>query len=503
MEQRLTHQGTMELPGVLEIGGDMLLLPEPPPLREVLRALQNANIAGLEPGESGAMWYLLDRQTKHGDYWNQHRVHPTWLAELPVSAQRYILYEWAITKQDQLSNVMALPYSGISYVVLNGGLCEAACDTFNVWRLSKIRQLGFLQAPTYNAMMRREPLSLSDRFTHSLDVMAVMTVMLQNLPFTRSYENTARVLGLAHDAKTPAGGDSVKPIDPVGLDEERNLLEALPSTDMEKLRSYAVHRDEIAKGMRNEGPLGLLLDIADKIAYTGRDLHACLHHIEAGSWRGDQPALETLVELIQRHPYACGVWDSVAITSDSRGQIYFNDILRLVTFLKVRLLLFREVYLHPVTRFREFAVEHLLARVLYRKGKLTREKLLTMTDADLERLLDKEYGFSKWAEGRESDLSRCRSFNDIADAQDLVEKLRRDGHLFVMLDDTRRSIVPGTHFPVMIDGKVSSLREADPMSARELDEMSKLPPHVHVYWMDENPKLPRGKLEELTALLAT
>lgn len=497
MEQKLTHHDTLVLQQAVKIDGDLLLLPEQAPLPiEEARALETAGL--IKPNKSSiyrGVYDVIALTQRYNSERHDDDSEPDWVKELPMSVRTWLRVTYALTQEDPIANVPGFPFTGLSYVVLADGLCEEVCRQFKIWRLGGIKQLGFLNQPTYNNYIGiRQSLSESTRELHSYDTMTIGTLIGHNLGYSGGRMHTLRTLLLAHDAATPAGGDSVKLVDPRGLDEDENFKDFLRGADFTRLGGeYDVNKEDLLTGIRNEGLDGEILDIADKLAYIARDISKCLHHLEAGADQ-DQLGLRSLLSLLNRFPYVCSVWDGV---EEQSGHAVFTSIPRLVAFLKIRLLMFRELYYHPTARFGEFLMSRLFVKALYQKGTLTRGMLLTMSDYDLVALLDKEFGSGAVLDTCSSEKSRCSVFRSMEEAAMFIDKIRKCGNKFWMLDDNRRAIKTGANLRVKGPSGALTLEEADPGVARELHEMATMLPLVHVYWLEGDPALSQGALTKL------
>ncbi len=527
MEQKLTCLDVVHLQDTEKVSDDLLLLPEQAEMQEEdARALFGPGVIPLsESIINAASWRMGELQHKYDAERVATGAEPAWVNDLPASARPRLRFNWALQEEDALFIIPAFFSSkndfwrmrdgfapqptfaaGFSYMVLQGGLCHKTFQAFRLWRLEQIKQLGFLQAPTYNNYTKdRQSLSESHRWLHSLDVYVIAMAMARNLGLY--HKVTLGIAALSHDAGTPAGGDSVKLVAPAELDEDANYPMILGRADLRDLRHhYRFDEQLLIDAVQGKGSLGTLLDIADKLAYVARDISKCLHHIEIGSReRGDngeeQHGLQTLLQILREHPYICGIWDCVEMNETE--EVYFTDIHRLVAFLKVRILLFRELYYHPTARFGEFLMSRLFVKVLYDKGELTRDMLLEMTDHDLLRLLDERFGSGAALETCSSSLARVKTFSTPEEGDAFIQNLKEQGNVFAMLDDNRRAIKTGSHFLVKTRDGVRPLQEAAPEIAKELEEMATLLPLVHVYYLDGEPALPRDKLAEMAEHLQT
>lgn len=440
---------------------------------------------------------MIEVSMRYCDERSRAGKEPAWTKTLPISARTFCRLNYALTEEDTLVNVPRFSHTGISYAVICGGLCEATAHTFNVWRLSYIKQLGFLQAPYYGEEGKytylKMPLSDGTRLLHSFDVTAIASIMAYNNRLSELATNHLRAAALSHDMATPAGGDSVKLVDFQALDEDINYPAITKTLDWKQMKRFGVQKKLLSSTVQGKGVLGEFLDIADKLAYVARDLEKCWHHLAVGL-EADQLGLKTLTGLVERHPYVCGVWDSVVIKDDHPC---FTDVVRLVAFLKVRVLMFRELYYHPVSRFGEYFVSRLLVRTLYEQGKLTKADLLKMTDNELVRRLDEEFGTGPIIDVCTNELAKCESFKTIEEAQAFRKRLQDAGNLFTMLDDDRRMIKTGINLRMYTRRGAKPLHEVDPASAQELKEMATMLPLVKVYYLDGEPDLPPEKLKKL------
>lgn len=520
MERPFTYQDLLGLQEVKKIGNDILLLPEQEGyMQEEAHALLNAGI--IDRKESvivDAMMKVIQLYEEYATIRLTTDAEPEWINTVPVSVRTQLRLDYAQREEDPLaimpsflsSKVAADEFdaqptfaAGFSYLILDYGLCDDTDRAFELGRLKHIKQLGFLNSPPYNDyIVLQQSLSDGSRYLHSLDVYVIATAIGHNLGLGKRRMNTLGVLALTHDVRTPAGGDSVKLIDLENLDEDKTYhltLEAMGEKFDQLQKKYGIDCEELLEGIHNRGLIGEILDVADKLAYIARDIAMCLNHIQVGT-RYDQYGLKTLLSILRHHPYVCSVWDCVKVSKD--GQLYFADTRRLIAFLKVRVLMFRELYYNPVTRFGEFFMSRLFVKMLYDKGELTRDTLLAMTDHELLAFIDRRFGNEGVLERCSRDVARVESFPTPETAEEFVRKLKAEGKRFTMIDDDRRMIKTGTRFKVKTKDGIKTLEEADPGSARELHEMATMLPLVHVYYLESDPHLPKNVLDELVEYMS-
>jgi len=510
MRQKLTHTDTLQLQEVVDIG-DLMLLPNESayPVEET-RALQIAGVLTVGEGlaHHAQMWDLFAlRERYNHDRWHDRGREPAWVTGLPIAVRVHLRASYAATEEEVMSIVNGFPFTGILYSIRDDGLANAAEQTFNLRRLGRIRQLGFLQSPWIRHFERiRMPLSVTTRFLHCNDVFAIASLIGHNLGLSKHRLATLQVAALVHDVGTPAGGDSVKIVDLAAMDEDANFPSLLARYDWEPMRKrFGLRTDELVATVQNQGILGQALDFADKIAYVARDTHACMHHIEGGARGDEQLGLRSLLWHAQKHPYVCGIWDSITRYGDN---IVFTDAGRLLAFLTMRVLLFRELYYHPFSRFGEFLMSRLLVKSLYLRGRLTRDMLLEMDDTQLLDFLANEYGVERYGitgvlDTCSSNLSACESFRDVGEAEAFARKLRAEGNPFTLIEDNSQLIKTGDRTLVRTRHGVMPLCDAYPNDVARLRESASLLPQVHVYYLRDDPSLPREVLAQLKDELST
>ncbi|MDP4020601.1 MAG: hypothetical protein Q8P58_00965 [Candidatus Adlerbacteria bacterium] len=503
---KLNHQDTLYLQDVVEIGGDLLLLPrmQLPNLSESL-ALQKAGVINVGTSliaRNTLLGETLSRQEHYVRSRMKEGVEPAWIEELPLRLRMWLRYSYAIEQEEPLSIMNCFPNTGIWYMVREDGLCEKVARLFDLWRLQNIKQLGFLQQPWIKMEDRRlnMPINEMSRYVHSLDVMCLASVIGYNLGLPETEFNTLRVAAFTHDWGTPAGGDSVKLVDLKAFDEDLNYERLLGKLNQEEWQhfqaDYKVNQNLLVQTILNQGLLGQILDLADKLSYVARDIVTVLGVMLDPNDDEVYVGTRALQELVDAFPYLCSIWDSVKVV---KNKLVFTDVWRLVAFLKARITLFRELYYHPRARFGEYLISRVLVKMLYERGELTRDMLLEMNDYELERLLDKTYGQHAVMWGL-STTTKVQSFTTREEAEAFKKELGRSGNRFALIEDHLRSIKTGTDFLVETRQGPMPLSNAYPGDAQELFEMANMLPAVHVYYFGNEEPLD-SKMADLVDLM--
>ncbi|TSC73975.1 MAG: Uncharacterized protein G01um101433_1120, partial [Parcubacteria group bacterium Gr01-1014_33] len=352
----------------LVLGNDMLYLPQSrkifsqgeislaPEDREIFKRI----LSGLYEIFTGAgdAFLLFQAEQQYLRDTEMDGQEPDWIEEISDDAKRHLRHNAAVQgilpSFEPLAIVPSLPHTGISYIVREEGLLEKLIRAFGIWRLANIRQLGFLQDPIVTSSGARG-YSLDfphTRYCHVLDVTAIMTLMLHNNFLDPVLIHTGMMAAITHDTETPAGGDSIKFIDPEAFDEDKNYPQLLKKVDWSAIqKEYQIPEDLLIDTIQNQGALGTMLDLADKMAYVARDATSYLSRTQPFGTIAYPEGYRNIAQLLNQFPFICGVWETAKIIRD---ETVITDAKKLIAFLKLRALLFRELYHHPGARFKEF-----------------------------------------------------------------------------------------------------------------------------------------------------
>lgn len=471
----LTQQDLLCLEHVLRIG-DLLLLP-----RIRWPTLAESLVRSKFPIETEADLYSDQVQLaayaecvyiQYRSEYQKNREEPSWINTLPLWLRMKLRHQYAIDTENPLAIVGELPFSGLWYLITEGALWEETVRIFNLWRLEGINQLGFLKTPSSGAAIQPgASVTKTNRYLHSLDVASLASLIGHNLGLADIDLIHLVVAGLTHDMCTPAGGDSVKWVDPKAFDEDANYrggLDKLPREEWRDFRKrHQINLERLVETVLNQGLLGQILDISDKLAYVARDLSACVSLGDSSSVTGRYIGAEALREVLKEFPQVCNIWDSVVVQD---GRLVFLYPYRLLAFLKVRATLFRVLYYHPNARVIETLVSQLLVKCLYKSGALDKETLLTMGDSELEVLLDRHYG----RENMISVLSSGYNIKNFSSQEAAVEHqhdLQKKGRLALLTKYLSLQRI-GADFLVQTGTGPRSLAEAYPADVAELNRIA-------------------------------
>lgn len=389
---------------------------------------------------------------------------------------------------DVLHVLFKVPFTGISYVVLENGLTEKLERTTNLWRLFRIFQLAYLTDPVVSeagldAYARRFE---HNALVHALDteIISVLVAFNNRRALSPYQRKNLKVSGLEHDNAIPAGRDGTKAIDPVLFCEETNIAEILRGKKWDELRkSTRLSTKLIINTIRGQGVLGEILDIADKIAYLCRDLNAFLGRYCPGAdmeWGKNYQEIFNFV--YGKNPDVCAIWDLVIVEGEN---VFFSNPDRLGSFLEARALMNCNFYYNSRGRGVEITINNIVVSYLYSLGILTKKKLLEMDDFELDRLIEDFVG-APYMMGTASSIGD--PFVEIFKTLD--EALEREAHLikeekllFTAVDDSASKIKTATDYLVQLPSREKvPFCEARPEKAREIAEIVRFEKPVSLHY---------------------
>lgn len=353
-------------------------------------------------------------------------------------------------------------------------------------RLIPRAQLANLTDPVYHfaEAARAYPLPFThSRYEHThLVYLFLCLIMFNNRCYLSRYQRKhGRVAALLHDFQTPAGGDGTKIIDPVAFDEELSLEEFLEGYDWEILRRrFGLSKRLIIDIVRGRGILGILLDIADKIAYISRDLSEYLDRYNPNGPSGYSESCSEIWVFADSHPKLCTLWDTVNLTN---GKVFFEDAERLYNFSKMHALLSKNFYHNPASRPFEAIVSNPALKYLYVNGKIKREKIIAMPDFEYQWLIENFLGIP-CVMGSPHALGKLH-FETFASSEEArrreIELLAESGTLTV-IEDLTGKIKPATYFNVLDKkGGIAPFSQIYPDKAEEISGIIKRDKPVCLY----------------------
>lgn len=413
---------------------------------------------------------------------------------------------------DNITMYQDLPFSDLRFRMPEDGVELQALHAFKLHRLMRVGQLGYLAVIGPNPEEEYRLEFTHDRFEHSTVVSLLSDTVLKRNGFDEQARNTARVISMLHDRKTPAGGDATKLLDPVWLNEERDPLEELPEEGYRFMAERGVDPAVVAHAIEgNGGFYGKILDVFDKVAYVFKDLHNVSQipppFPQRLLFEGPGPLTEgetkrlayqnfdpKIAEILKEYPDIGNIYKDISINGVT-ADIYFTDPQRLTAFLSIRNRLHTRLYMEPSNQGRDLFMATLAKPFYDRDGStpLNPQNLRLMEDNDLMRFLIQQYGEHDFPADHLK-FAMCRWMpryikyeTDETLANSLIQ-LRKDPNILLLGTRHTRSFNPATHFKTIgKNGGIVSLHEGYPELATPLEEEAKEVSAKYLYYGDLTP----------------
>ncbi|MBI2613898.1 MAG: HD domain-containing protein [Candidatus Levybacteria bacterium] len=359
---------------------------------------------------------------------------------------------------------------------------EKAFRRLPLGRLDGVKALSFL---SYIGPAAKDQIFLPythTRFDHSFVVGLVIEAIMRQNGFDQEDINVGIVAGLIHDIATPAHGDATKKVDPKALDEEQFWWEALGENGQvfvtQELNIPQKRLDAIIK---NQGIIGQVLDIADRITYTMKDLNeiVAVDQNNAWSWVFQNPYLQELHDFTMINPKIGNIYKEVGVDR-KKNEVFFNDPRNLGIFLLLRARLHKTLYMNPVSQGRDLFIASLIKRLYSRDGRrpLSPKSLRGMTDENLIEVLQKYYKpeYGDFSQKLYHDLTSWypyfERFTTKEEAIERIKELKKDKDILIIGMSQCKGFDPGTSYKVTNEkGQTVPFREFDPVIASEIERV--------------------------------
>lgn len=427
---------------------------------------------------------------KLGDAFNQARLNDqesSWFKHLPLEIFRRLEFEYLSWAFDPRI-LPELTYAGVGCIVADNGLIEATVKNLDLGRLGGVRQLGSLHDPVIsnNPWRDRGTSFVHTRLQHSFEVCIIATLIGKRCDLDSQSLDLLRVAAMSHDCLTPAGGDTIKSVDPETFDEDVHFPKVLEREKWQEVRDrYCIDENLLIQTILGNGLLGSILDIADKLAYVSTDLAMFLDKNPPGhqAWEDFQETYDRIRWLLNRNSLPCSVWECAELCN---GELVFTDTERLGDFFRMRAIMTRILYNNAASRFEEAAFISLVAKELYKQGVITRDSLLNMTDQQLFHIMGVALGIA-WFD---SDLvlgqdPRVETFTTLKEAREFERGIVKSEP--GIMTHYERAPKPSTDclrkFKVLDNGKAKPLSQVCPFVLWDVKQiLSNDKPHwVYMY----------------------
>lgn len=390
--------------------------------------------------------------------------------------------------------------SGFGAVIDHDTLVGDAEDVFSLHRLGQVRQLGFLRHPApkekHGVNNASSLLFPHTRIQHSEMVYLPMNLIIRNNPQLQPRKNLLKTAALAHDGKTPAGGDTVKLTDLAWFDEETRFGDyGNDPMVLAYCKQYGIEFEDLWRTVRGEGLEGQVLDIADKLGYIAPDIYK---YLLGHSPENPTEAEKLVIELLQREPRPCGIWEDFRVEN---GCAYFDlhpgNVSRYASFWLLRAYAFKHLYYHPYARLPDYLIVMETVRYLLATGTLKREKLLQVTDPLLDEFLWKHIHFREpFSPFDVIDTLHHRSKEEAAARAKAVHE--NGSGLLALVDHFRVTTKVGCDkFLIRFGGKFMSFGEVFPRELELITELMTFPERHDVHILRPEKGLPKQQVQNV------
>lgn len=396
---------------------------------------------------------------------------------------------------------IALPYSGLEEWVQEDSAFQEINDAFGIDRLRHIRSLSFLSyrmilGPDSDHVIHDE--FRHDRYSHSLAAGLVMDKMLKRNKITGRDYLLGLTAALTHDLATPAGGDAIKSLDPESLHEETHWREMLGDEAWAFLDKHSISPEEVESVIANEGPLGEMLDIADRLTYTMQDAR------ELG--RGPitvEPGLD-IDRVIKGHNRIGDLYADVQI-DPTTGRPYCNDSERLGHFLVLRAAMHYDLYMNPITAGRDWVIARFM-EPFYTTGQPTVDQPITPTllrrwgDDDLMKFLCEKYDVSHFPSNFfYQELSSWQpsyeTFKTPEEARAELSKMQENPEITILDTITKNGFKTGEQYLTKDnEGNIRPFSEVDPKITELLRIIAEETNETHIFYVDKSDRTNIGRM---------
>lgn len=304
---------------------------------------------------------------------------------IPRDRYLFIVDEW----DDAIGfERVIFPFSSTDFYVdtEREGIFQELLKSDAFFRLGKIEQLGYLVPPRPEEWDKEIKVSYTapqfhhTRWCHSLLTAILMELVLARNGFSK-IERAPMVLAAGcHDIATPAGGDSVKRVDPEALGEVKNFAWVLKHHGLAERWSnqFGFDLSLATDWVKSKGAIGKLLNALDKISYVALDCYYL------GLQREGQ-----IRDLCIRHPLIMDLWQDIRFTPH-RTSFGFSEPERLFQFLLLKAYEYQEFLFNPYSRALDLFLKK-MTQPLYEKGVITKKQLLTQGNDWLLQVLSEHY----------------------------------------------------------------------------------------------------------------
>lgn len=354
--------------------------------------------------------------------------------------------------------IINIPYSSMSFLFNEKNFGPAFFEIHEpeIARQKRISQLQGLTHPILSSSVQAHQGCFwftfpHTRFDHAIRMIPVIKSISSVAGYSERFIRKLVLVGLSHDAPTPANGDATMRIDRNRFSEVLNYKDFMIETGIARKwkKKYGFDVNEAHSWVAGEGEGGKLIKAIDWHSYTALDA------FYLGSKKPDE-----IQRLLKNHRFIMDVARDIRVIKDG---LYFVDVMRLFRFLKLRALLSAELYFNPKCRKLEQMFSSETEKLLEQK-KISAEDLRFKDDAWLNDVVRKEKPHSWCTKPQEADFKRFETEDEL--------NAFCEHNTSVFNREQIKSFKTGLHMLVMHKDKIVPL--ADALPAHRIDELENL-----------------------------
>lgn len=388
------------------------------------------------------------------------------------------------TEEQDFSFFENLPYSDFKRWVPEDSIYEEALNKIPALnRLNGIKALSFL---SYVGPKPKEAYFVEfthTRLDHTLTVALIGEEILKQNGIPKDQINLYIVAALLHDIATPAYGDATKQVDMKNLHEEDHWWDVLDQKGKDFVVQYGT-KEMIDNIIKNQGMLGKVLDIADRITYTMKDMGGIQISIPLVS-EPFNPYLAELDNIISKNPKLGNIYKEVGV-DQKKQDVFFNNADNLNIFLNLRAHLYQKLYLYPTNQARDFLIAKAIAQI-YSKDEnaiLSPEKLRKISDYDLMHVLADYY--KRHAIGMHPLLTNWSPEFERFDSMDRAKKkekeLKQKHDITVVGINECKGFDPAIEYKVADGYRYVEFKKYNPLAANKIEKTCNSTKGIFLFW---------------------
>lgn len=386
--------------------------------------------------------------------------------------------------------------------LLEPGLVADATRSLNLLRMDDIHQLQILTVVEIGDGLKS--LELPHRFqhkrlVHNLRAGALHGLMAQKCGLSEQEIDIGVLAECMHDNFTCAGGDAWKSIDHQGkiFDEDHEFAEKIFRYYgfgwLSLCWRYGFDPEKTAQEMQDiidgHGLRGQIHEIADTASYMLGDLVEIKYAYERSGG-------QKFREIIRASEEEWDIWNHIRVASD---RLVVTDQWVLTNFLKLRAVLWSNLYQNPAIKFLELLSREVVFPYLINHKKIDLSELPRQGDAWLQNLVEKEMGLSTGAWTRLDLLGGFPKYKSVVtwglamDFEDYLYASEAFTLVFSVGDFQATKSKTDKYFVDGLDESIVTFKEANPSGAKLIEgiaqRVTSSAEKINVCWV-ERPVIP-------------